>query len=132
MGGCGHVVCARTTPRAVRTGISQAFSVLRVQHCASASGQHQPSFGGQFLQHLGLPAAKAGLALNLEDQRNAYTGARLDFMVAIDKALLQAPRQLPADRRLARAHHAHKVDILAGFHMLILSGEWHPKKERAG
>ena len=105
-----------------QAGFAQAPSVLRVQHHAAAGGQHQPRFSRQFLQHPGLAAAKARLALDLENQRNARPGARLDFMVAVDEALLQAPRQVPADRGLARANHAHEIDVVAGFHAVILSG----------
>ena len=34
------------------------------------------------------------------------------------------------DRRLARAHHAHQIDVAAGSHAGILSGEGSPAKRK--
>jgi hypothetical protein len=130
-GGCGRVACVRTTPQAARTGNHQAGFVISLFSGSSdtSSGTAQAGFPGQFPAPR-LAAPKPGLSLDLEDQRNAHASACLDFMVAIDKALLQAPCQLPADCRLARTHHAHAVNVVAGLHAGILSGGLAPVKRK--
>src|SRR3990172_13340668 len=60
----------------------------------------------QLSKQLGFARPKASLTLNLEDHRNLDTRGALDFLVRVVKRLVQALRERPADRGLARAHQA--------------------------
>ena len=56
---------------------------------AAAGRQHQPFLRGQVANHIGFALTKTGFAFDFENQRNSRASARFDFMVGIDKALVQ-------------------------------------------
>ena len=67
----------------------QEGAALRVHDGATTGGQHQTLFRRQVANDIGLTLAKTGLAFDFENQRNSRASARFDFMVSIDKALVQ-------------------------------------------
>src|SRR6185503_21179737 len=59
--------------------------------------------GAQALDRGSLPPPEAGLALGLEDVRNAHARRALDELVQVDERRALARRNAPADGRLAAA-----------------------------
>ena len=63
------------------------------------------------IDYLCLSLAKPGLALDLEYHGDPHAGPGFDLPVAVVEGLAEAAGELPADGRLARAHHADEEDI---------------------
>jgi hypothetical protein len=66
---------------------------------------------GQVRNDLRLAFAKALLAFDFEDRRQADACTSLDLVVRIDKRYSQTPGQGFADRRLSGPHQADQVDV---------------------
>ena len=90
------------------------------EHRAAAGGQHGIVQRAEFFDHLRLPCPEARFALDVEDHGDAHATAALDLLVGIVEAALQAAREQPSHRGLARAHHADKDESAFGFHGVIL------------
>ena len=56
-------------------------------------------------------AAKSRFAFLLENEWNVHAGFSLDIRVAVMKRVVQQARQMPADRRLARAHGPYQKNV---------------------
>ena len=62
-------------------------------------------------EHRLLAVAEARLALDLEDRRDRHAEPLLELVVGVDERLAQPARELPAERRLARAGQADQKQI---------------------
>ena len=54
-------------------------------------------------------------------ERNVHPGARLDLVIAVDEAQLQALRELAPDGGLAGTHHADEEDVVFAMHAAIVA-----------
>jgi hypothetical protein len=60
------------------------------------------------LKHCGLTAAKTRLAFDIKDPGYIGTRPGFDLSIGVDKGAIQQIRQMPAHRRLTRAHRANQ------------------------
>ena len=98
------------TQVAHRGALVQQSPVGRTQHRAAAGGQHAGRVGAQLRNHFRLNIAKPRFAFALKKLADRATQARLNSLVRVDKRLLQAPGQMPADGRFSRAWEADEDD----------------------
>ena len=105
----------------------EALAVLGTQHRATPGSEDDAGTGGKLVEDGGLAGPEPFLALDLEDQRHLHPAAGLEFEVRVDEWPVQAPREQPRNRGLARAHHADKENVFAVFHDVIVS-----EKTKAG
>ena len=88
-------------------------AVRLADHRAASGSQHDVLEQHQVGDHRLLAVAKRDLALDLEDRGDRHAQASLELMVGIDVALAQAARELPPERRLARAHETDEIEVAA-------------------
>ena len=120
-------VAAQPLPQVGRRGLQVDDPAARLQHVAvdgredsaTAGGQHQAVTGAQFVQQLGLAAAKALFALQLENGRYADPQPLLQLTVRIDEGTTKPPGKPHPDGRLAGTHHAHEENGKGGFHAAL-------------
>jgi hypothetical protein len=85
---------------------------LRRAECASAEREHGRGTLPQALdREPRLLRPEEGLAL-AEELGNAHPRQRLELAVDVDERTPEPPREVRAERRLARAHEAHERDVL--------------------
>src|SRR5690606_22594344 len=85
-------------------------AVVGIEHRAAAGGDDHIALRGELGEQLRLAAAKAGLALEIEDGLDRHPAAALEFAVDVDELASQQSRQPPADRGLAGTGHADEED----------------------
>src|SRR5207253_6434928 len=73
---------------------------------AAARREHDILTLREIGDHLRFAVAKAGLALHLEDHRNARTRAGLDFVVGVEERPVEPARDRTAHGGLTRSHKA--------------------------
>ena len=89
---------------------ADAGAGLGVHVGAAAGRQHLRAAVEQARDHARFAGAEIRLAIGGEDLRDGHAGSRLDLGVRIDEADAEPLRQPPADRGLARSHHADEHD----------------------
>lgn len=94
----------------------ETAAVFRVHNDPTPGRQDQPLFARKLLNYLGFPPPETSLAFNLENDRNADSGAGFDLMIGVEESFFQTPRQMSAYGRFPGAHHPDQVDIVATFH----------------
>jgi len=109
--------------------------VVGIENGTATGGQYQIVLGSEVADDLRFALAKAGLALDFKDQRDRSAGARLDFMIGIDKSLVQAFCQCPpycgfasphqADQKNIPAHVA-KLSLISGSNCHVAAYSQHP------
>ena len=87
------------------------YAVLRSQNHTPAGGNQHLLICQKLGQKLRFAATEAGLALAVEDLRNARTRALLQLAVGIDKAQPEWGSQAFANRGFARTHRADEYQI---------------------
>ena len=90
--------------------LRDAGARLGVHVGAAAGRQHLRAAVEQARDHALLAGAEIGLAIGGENLRDGHPGGRLDLGVGIDEGKAEPLRQPPADRGLARPHHADEHD----------------------
>ncbi len=90
----------------------QQRTAVRIEDGAAAGGQHDAFLAAQVTDHFRFTPAKAGLALDLEDQGNRGARARLDLVIRVDEAHAHFPGQHATDCRLAGSHQPYQKYIL--------------------
>ncbi len=96
--------------------LGEQAAIVRIQHCATAGGEHHAGLRGQRRNRLALALAESGLAFALENQRDVGPGVQLDFMIAVDEGQIEQTRDLPSDRGFARPHGADEEHVGAADH----------------
>ncbi len=91
---------------------SSAAPRLGARRSAAAEGEHE-RLGRRERDACGvrLDAPELGLAALVEELRDRHSGALLDRPVEVEELPSQPPGELPAERRLARAHEADERDV---------------------
>ncbi|EEF27202.1 conserved hypothetical protein [Ricinus communis] len=84
----------------------QQRAAVGVEDGAAAGGQHQAVLAAQLADDVGLAAAEAGLAFDFKDPRDRGAGARLDFVIGINKLQSQLAGQDAADGGFSCPHQA--------------------------
>ncbi|EAY63052.1 shikimate kinase 3 [Burkholderia cenocepacia PC184] len=84
----------------------QAVAIFRAQHRAAARREHDVLALRKLGDHLRFAIAKPGLALQLEDHRNARARAGLDFVVGVEERPVETTRDRTAHGGLTRSHKA--------------------------
>src|SRR3569623_2062023 len=90
---------------------AQMGAIVRIQHHTAAGGEHDMLAPGEVVDDYLLALPKAGLTLDVEEQRNVGAGARLDFMIAVDELAAERFRELAPNSGLACAHEADEEEV---------------------
>src|SRR5690606_2610271 len=94
--------------------LAQQLAVARVEHGPAAGRQHQRLAGEAGRERAAFARAEAGLALAVEDHRDAGPGRGLDVVVDVGEGQAEALGQAPADRALAGAHRSDQDEVGGG------------------
>ncbi len=90
---------------------TQHLAVIRPEYRAAASCQHDALYLTQLLDGGMLPLPEALLALYIEYQRDACTGALFDLLVGIPKREAKLLGEQAPDGAFASPHRAHEDDV---------------------
>src|ERR1051325_9979378 len=90
----------------------QAGEIFLVRGQPAPGRDHGFSSLRQLGNNLPLPVSKRRLAILSENLINAFSSARLDNMVGIEKRKMQRRSKHLAGRRFSGAHEADKGDVL--------------------
>jgi hypothetical protein len=97
----------------LRPCFAQRFAARQPPDDTASRRQHDVRPLRQLVDQRLLAVAKRLLALDLEDRRDRHAGATLELDVGVDELEREPPRDLPAERRLARTHHADEEEVAA-------------------
>src|SRR6202158_6627793 len=108
------LAATRALPQRFRVDMQVKYATFLLETFAIGGSEHRAAAGGQdgvdvlhVLRNHGLfPIAKAGLAFQLENDRDRYAEAPLELDVGIVKALVEPLGEQSTERRLATTRHA--------------------------
>ena len=86
--------------------IAETTPAFRIENRTTTCCEDDAAFAGQALNDFRFAAPEARFSLDFENGRDVDAGQSADFMVAIEEARLEPPREQTADGRLARPHQA--------------------------
>src|ERR1700743_921316 len=96
--------------------LCQGRAVYGIDHGAAARGEHDRLETREPFDGLPLAQPKAALAFLFENESDVDAGFCLDVRVAVMKGVMKQARQVPAYRRLARAHWTNEKNVALGKH----------------
>ena len=86
--------------------VADQLARLRLDEGAAAGGDDALALADQPRQHPPFAVAEIGFAMRGENFGDGHAMGGFDLVVGIDEGEAEPLREPPADRRLARAHHA--------------------------